>query len=401
MVKPKRFTLDSLLLLLIFALFPFGKITGVAFQIAIAMFVVVVLGKAIVKEAKSFRVFHLPTPKEVVVHLVSYPWTAFITWVFISFVVALLTYPFLRNVDTLLTGTLYLARLLTFILFTLALSKANLGGAFGAKRISNSLIAIAIVLAVFAWVQYIFVPDLRQLFVLGWDDHFYRLVGTLLDPGFAGIMFVLAFCIAYFKKHTNIALFFALTTAFTYSRASYLALLTALAYFFFVEKNKEDRLKSMAIAILFVASILLLPKPGGTGVELTRTYSVVSRFENYKAGITLLAESPIYGFGYNNLCSAKREILNFPKSTFQDNSCAGFDSSLVTIATTTGVVGLVLFICALVNLVWKLRTEGDSSHLFAISILAVIVHSFFVNSLLYPWVLFWLGVLLVMVRTKQ
>ncbi|SRR5260221_1906352 len=45
----------------------------------------------------------------------------------------------------------------------------------------------------FGILQYLFVPDTRMLFFLGWDDHYYRLISTLFDPGFTGIILVMYF----------------------------------------------------------------------------------------------------------------------------------------------------------------------------------------------------------------
>src|SRR3989304_8999963 len=43
-------------------------------------------------------------------------------------------------------------------------------------------------IAVFGLAQYILIPDTRFLAVLNWDDHYYRLLSTLLDPNFTGII---------------------------------------------------------------------------------------------------------------------------------------------------------------------------------------------------------------------
>ena len=41
--------------------------------------------------------------------------------------------------------------------------------------------------------NYFIFPDVRSLAVDQWDPHYYRLVGSLLDPGFTGIILVLFF----------------------------------------------------------------------------------------------------------------------------------------------------------------------------------------------------------------
>src|SRR3989338_6680935 len=36
--------------------------------------------------------------------------------------------------------------------------------------------------------QYIFLPDTRFLLSYGWDEHYWRLIGTVLDPNYMGVM---------------------------------------------------------------------------------------------------------------------------------------------------------------------------------------------------------------------
>jgi O-antigen ligase len=120
---------------------------------------------------------------------------------------------------------------------------------------------------------------------------------------------------------------------------------------------------------------VLLPRPAGEGTKLERTSSVNAKYVNYKEGFSLFQKSPVFGFGYNNL-----PIIR-PNAS---HSQSGFDSSLLTILTTTGVIGTILFILGLSQLFIKSNLAVQTM------IIAILVHSLFSNSLLYPFTLLFL-----------
>jgi O-antigen ligase len=136
--------------------------------------------------------------------------------------------------------------------------------------------------------------------------------------------------------------------------------------------------------------MLNLPRPQSSGVELERIYSISSRFVDYSKTIKIWKTSPLLGVGYNNLCLLKQ--LHFGETSFKSHSCSGSDSSILLILATTGFVGFFLFI-DLIGRMYKYRARGVYGDIFYISIVAVLVHSMFVNSLFYPWVMGWLALL--------
>ena len=160
--------------------------------------------------------------------------------------------------------------------------------------------------------------------------------------------------------------------ALTYSRSSYISFFVAFTFIAYQKKNLKIFILS---SFLIFSTIFLLPRFEGEGTKLERTSSVSAKIENYKEGFNLFLKSPIIGHGYNNL-SYLRQINN---SDSHANS--GFDGSLMTILTTVGLVGLILFILGL-------KTVFIQGNLIIKTILiSVLVHSLFANSLLYPWIL--------------
>jgi O-antigen ligase len=158
----------------------------------------------------------------------------------------------------------------------------------------------------------------------------------------------------------------------TYSRSTYLSFLLAFTFIAFKKKNLKIFIVSF---VLIVCAIFLLPRQEGEGTKLERTSSISAKIEKYKEGLNVFIKSPIIGYGYNN--------LYFVRTIKNPNSHAnfGFDSSLLTILTTSGIIGLILFILGLKNYFIK----ADLTHQSIL--IALLLHSLFANSLLYPWII--------------
>ncbi len=250
------------------------------------------------------------------------------------------------------------------------------------------LVIIGIVLAIIGWLQYFFYPDLRNLYYLGWDPHFKRIFSTFLDPNYFGLMMALTLIVIARRNATwqsLISVFLFLTLMFTYSRSSFLALIGAVIYFYFAKKN--FKLIGGIIAIIFI-SVLLLPRPGGVGVQLERVFSIETRIGNWQQAMKIFADHPILGVGFNTVRYAKKEY-NFGQDNLSANHAgAGFDNSFLFIGATTGLVGLLSFLFFL----FKIYTKGNL--LVRTSLIAIIIHSFFLNSLFFPWVMVWMWMII-------
>jgi hypothetical protein len=270
-----------------------------------------------------------------------------------------------------LASFLYLIRLFCYVGFAVSLYFYSKNQVNLKRKLFNSLILIGLMVAIGGWIQYIFVPNLVFLKQLGWDDHLYRLAGSFLDPGFTGIILVLGFLLTlkrYIKgKHVAVLVglvLFLVSIAFTYSRASYLALLAGLLTIAISEVKKKALL---VLFFSFVAIVVILPRPASEGVLLERTASI-----------------------YNKLCAVRIEMFGGKKSS---HACSGSDSSLLVILATTGVIGAMTFINTGVEIA-KRVSRNFYGQTFFICLASLLVHSLFVNSLFYPWVMGWMGILL-------
>lgn len=308
-----------------------------------------------------------------------------------------------------LGGSLYLIRLFAYgSLFLLA---CNISVKKLRTKITlyNSLIVVSLFVGIFGWIQYFWVPDLRFLKYIGWDDHLYRLTSTFFDPTFTGILLVFGFLSSYIKylvakdKRLLILLtFFLITIAFTYARSAYLALIAGVVASFYLKGKEDARFNKVKISgILVILGLFflipLLPRPSSEGVKLERLYSVHAKFENYAQTTEIIKKFPVFGVGLNNMCPARVRYLGDigPKS----HSCSGSDSSLLLIFATTGIVGLIIF--AYIAMEIKKNLAGNMfGQSFIVCSASIFTHSLFVNSLFYPWVMGWMAILLALSLKK-
>jgi len=294
-------------------------------------------------------------------------------------------------------GVLYLFRFWVYLTFVLFFPVKKKGKSF----VLLSLVIVAVVIALYGWLQYLLFPDLTNLIYFGWDDHYYRLVSTFIDPAFTGILLVLgtlsALAYVAVSKRSfliGIVVFLMISLAFTYSRASFISLI--LGYFVFLWKKNKTAF--FALIFLFFFFVVLLPSPGGEGVKLGRTSSIQQKIDNYKESLKIISHSPLFGVGYNNICKVKR-LIGIDISR-QYHSCYGLDNSFLLIWAANGIVGLIGFI-VYINSLTKNTTEDIYGRLFNASGLAVFFHSFFTNTIFYTWIIVWLAFLASISRFRE
>jgi len=229
------------------------------------------------------------------------------------------------------------------------------------ENFSRHLAGLGVSIAVLGLIQYFLWPDLTATTVWGWDPHYYRLVGTFLDPNFTGIILVLTLILLTERKNWFWWGVTYLSLALTYSRSSFLAFLTAMIWL----KKFNWRL-----ILLITLTWLFLPQAaGGEGVKLARTSTIWARWQNYQEALTMIRQNFFWGTGFQN-----RRI----------------DASLLFIWVNSGIFGFLAWL-------YFLKKAGGKTLkklVLGASLVAILIHSFFVNSLFYPWVLTWLMIIL-------
>ena len=264
------------------------------------------------------------------------------------------------------------------------------------SRLIPALGAVFGSVALLGIIQWLIVPNLGFLEQFGWDPHQGRLVSTFLDPNFVGGFLAVGTALSIpqifasqklqLRWYWGVILTLALVGVYlTFSRSALLALLIAIG----VVGILRYRLFSAVLLTVVTLSCLASPRwlergRGAITLDQTARYRIAS----WNDGLNIIQHEPLIGVGFNTLPSTRSNY----GYTSGGHSASGFDSSLLTIGATTGGLGLIAYLGLLVSallLAWR-RWRSAASPValtFLAATSALLVHSLFVNSLLYPSVL--------------
>jgi hypothetical protein len=306
----------------------------------------------------------------------------FLVW---SFFTLILAWP-VFGLKAFLVGGLYLARFTFYGLFAWFIPKKS-------ARLLDLLMWVIVISCLF---QYLIFPDVRSLAVSEWDPHYYRVVGSFLDPGFTGLILLFTLIYNYFHKYNNVLcqriifILNYLVFALTYSRSSILAAWVVVIYLALLQRSWRFFLLG---TLLLGSTLFILPRaPGGEGVKLERTSSIEARIINWQNSWKIFSDHPLFGVGFNVYRYAQKNYGFLDSSVWlKSHAGAGADSSLLFVAATSGLIVLLLYLYFLFSL-WH---QNPSSVILHSSLVALFVHSLFLNSLFYPFILFWLALLIV------
>ncbi|MBL7150311.1 O-antigen ligase family protein [Candidatus Microgenomates bacterium] len=373
------------LFLVLILIFPFGQLTRIPLGISSVNFyfqdIIIVLF------VFSWLILCFLKKKKLVLPPLAKPIFGFISIAFISWTLNAYQY----STQEAIIAFLYLLRWIFYAGVYFVVSDLV---RFSRDSIDRLLIGAGVVSAIIGLLQYIFLHDTRFLYYSGWDDHYYRIIGAFLDPGFTGLIYVLALILIVKKCKTKKSIYYLLfaicylAMSLTYSRASFLAYLVGMAVIAWFKKSWQF---FTVVFLVLAVTIILLPRPAGEGVKLERQSSVQARVGSFNNVLKIIKDNPILGVGFNFYRYAQRDY-GFSGEDWQvSHAGAGVDSSLFFVWVTTGIFGLIAYLW----LLWRMVK------LYPVSLLAVISHSFFNNSLFYSWIMLWLWILLGIKENKK
>lgn len=256
--------------------------------------------------------------------------------------------------------------------------------------------------------QFIFFPNLSFLSYVGWDPHYFRTVSTFLDPNFTGAFLVLTLILltsSYLRGGNTMTprvfiilftiIYLALLT--TFSRSSYLMFLVSGLTFSFLKKSKIYFLSTLILFAILLLGFQIYTQLVTTPRNIDRDQSASSRFNTWQQGFALFQKSPILGIGYNAYRYGIAQYNLGDKKFLDSHGSSGNDSSLLFVASTTGIIGLLAYLYFLFSLVSCNYSQYRGIILPAV--LGLLIHSFFANSLFYPPILAW--ILLISLTPKK
>ncbi len=312
--------------------------------------------------------------------------------------------PLQLSLPDFLEAAAYLIRFLLYFSLWVILMVELKNKTLTKEFLTGGLIFSAAIFSILGLMQFFLYPSLANISYLGWDVHYGRLVSTFLDPGFSGLIFVLAFLLTLSSCHRGrsiifyygLLFFFLFSLLLTYSRSSWLAMTVGLIIYQLVKR--EFKLPLFFLALLLIG-ILIVPKPIGEGGNLTRTASSLARVSDWQISLSLWRHAPVLGLGFDAYRFARIKYGFVPPNrpevagALANHSLAGADNSFLFVLVTTGFVGLALFLYLGFQAARNLRAEKA---VILASFGAIAVHSLFQNSLFYPFVLEWIWILAAM-----
>lgn len=260
----------------------------------------------------------------------------------------------------------------------------------------KGLLFSGVIMAVFGIFQYLFFPDLRGLYFLGWDEHLFRLFGTLFDPNYSGAVFVITLLLALDRYHAKksplwIPLVPLVAIFLTYSRSSFLMLIVAMSAFYVMKGLYRYALIGIVVIVLGIA---VIPKNARSeGVDLLRTASVDSRLIEYSQALEIFKRNPFVGVGFNAYRYAQLDRGFVGKqNAVQDHAGAGVPNSFLFLLATTGIAGTTFFIAGIGYFLQKAIRQKNA--LIVSCVVGLCVHALFENTLFYPFMMFQYMILL-------
>lgn len=288
---------------------------------------------------------------------------------------------------------LYIGRLICYLIFALSIYFYRIKSKLRNKYSWTQYLSVAFLIACLGILQIIFLPDIRFLYIFGWDDHYYRLISTLFDPAFTGLILLIGFLFSY-KIINNKKLAFILRAILivgiilTFSRTTYLAMVFSLLYYFSRNLSKQKLaglsvgLLCITILIATVAGFLQISK-GGEGTNLFRTSTIYARIENTKNNFSILSSK--------DLVLGKGWFINPITYTKIPDHSRVPDNLILLLINALGIPGAILLITSLFKLTKKTLLKNPE---ITSALIAIIIHAQFNNAFFQPfvWLYFWWGV---------
>jgi hypothetical protein len=272
------------------------------------------------------------------------------------------------------------------------------------NKVIHWMIVSGAITVLIGFLQYIFFPDLRGWFYLGWDKHLYRMFSSFLDPNFSGVYFVLylLFLLGIFfeRKHFKkpLLLIFMTCTFFavflSYSRSALLMLALSLPLLLYLLK----KIKLLGVFLIGAVCLFVIVSYlwQSEGTNLLRTTSSLSRIDSAEKAITIAKDNFLTGVGFNAYRYAQKKYGFLEEDSWEMlHSGAGTDNSFLFVIATTGIFGYCFYMYFWYKVICSnLDHKTIFSSVVVVSVLGLFVGSLFVNSLFFAPIMQWMWLLL-------
>ena len=299
----------------------------------------------------------------------------------------------------LLFSLAYLVRWLAY--FGIYLVAINLLREADVERVWRALETAILAFAAFGILQALFLPGFAQMVEphVGWDIQGHRLVSTFLDPNMAGALIDIGLLVVLARLSVGAssawkAVVLLAALALTISRGS-IGAFVAGGLVILAARGLSRRLLRIA-ALLLVLALPFVPAL----IEFAQTfrkfnlgYSAALKVPFWLHAIRVFLDHPVIGVGFNTYGYVQRSY----GWAVHGVQRFGVDGGLLFIGVMTGLVGLALYAGMMVLVlrrcrrIWRDGSRGAQDQGLAIGVaaatVAIVVHSVFANSLIYPLIM--------------
>jgi hypothetical protein len=327
------------------------------------------------------------------------------------------------NAGEVVYSLAYLARWVAYLGLYVAI--LNVARDDDARALWRTLERMILAFAGFGVFQSVFLPGFAQLVYperggdeIGWDHQGHRLVSTFLDPNFAGALVVILLLVHLAQltfgvrvpRWKPVLLFSAVVL--TFSRSSVLALLVG-GLVILAARGIDRRLVRLGVgaALLALPFTPLIIRFGLAYNKFSVDESAMLRTIGWLRALTVLADHPVWGVGFNTYGFVQRHY----GWRIVARDAFGLDGGLLFIAVMTGLVGLAVYVAMLAlgvrrcRRLWRDAGADPVARGIALgtgsAVVALVLHSCFSSSLLFPflmeplWVLF--GIVFLEARRRR
>lgn len=272
-----------------------------------------------------------------------------------------------------------------------------------ALRLWGAVERMILVFAGFGIFQSIFLPGFAQMVYpdsqayVDWDIQGHRLVSTYLDPNFAGGLIAMGLLVLVARAAFGTAvpawklLLLGAALLMTVSRSSILGFVAGAGLLLVVRGPSRRLLKLGGMALLVLLPFLpLLIRFALSFGKFSVEGSAMHRVIAWLRAIEIFADHPVLGVGFNTYGFVARSYGFAEKG----NASFGLDGGLLFIAVMTGMVGVLVYSAMVAATLGRCRRLWRDEHGspeeralglgVAAATVALVVHSVFLNSLLYP-----------------
>jgi len=307
---------------------------------------------------------------------INFPLIVFIFFSTFAFLITfsqIFYFPFLEQIKVYS----YLIRFISYFLFGYLIYVSLLSNLLVLGSLKKILIGNFYFLTFLNVLQLVFLNNLSELAVFGWDPHIGRLTGAFLDPNFMAFYLSLYFLINHFFLQNRYIEYLSILSIFlTLSRNG---MLTFLIIFLLL--NLKNIYKLFVLVLLL--SILLLINP-----RIVERFSQFSdsndssyvRLISWNEAVRTFSMSGLMGLGFNNYRSNIEFYRVVSLESLDKNSSTATDSSLLHILVTLGPLGLIFSIILLLSFTYQKGMIMMNS----LAVVSLLFNSLFINSYFFP-----------------